>query len=165
MMSLLNPITAWWEGLTVREQVMLGIAGALAVVLAVTGLIVQPLMGVHDRARQDYAASMRLYRAVEADADRYRMLAAGQSASDVPTQSLRAVVGSLALRHDIALARMVPGEDGRLTVNIERAETAAVLRWLVDLEERYGVRPQASSLDRVADGFVSASIVLSRGGV
>jgi len=165
MMSVVTLIASWWGGLSVREQVMLGVTGALVAVLAVTGLIVQPLLGLHGRARDDYAASMRLYRAVEADAERVRTLAASQPASHAPTQSLRAVAGSMALRHDIALARMVPGDDGRLTVNIERAETAAVLRWLVDLEERYGIRPQASTLDRDADGFVSASFVLSRGGL
>ncbi|WP_291841902.1 type II secretion system protein M [Maricaulis sp.] len=164
MMALMTPVTAWWDGLSLREKIMLGIAAALAVVLAVTALIVQPLLGLHDRARQDYAASMRLYRAVEADAERYRVLAAEQPAGAAPTQSLRAVAGAMALRHDIALARMVPGEDGRLTVNIDRAETAAVLRWLVDLEERYGIRPQASTMDRDADGHVSAAFVLSRGG-
>ena len=164
MMALLTPVTAWWDGLTVREQVMLGLAAALAGVLVVTALIVQPLLGLHDQARQDYAASMRLYRAVEADAERYRALAAEQPVGEAPTQSLRAVAGAMALRHDIALARMVPGEDGRLTVNIDRAETASVLRWLVDLEERYGIRPQASTMDRDADGYVSASFVLTRGG-
>ena len=133
-------------------------------VLLVSLLIIQPLLGAHDRARDSYAASMRLYRAVEADADTVQALAAAAPASTAPVQSLRAVAGSMALRHDIALARMVPGEDGRLTVNIDRAETAAILAWLVDLDQRYGIRAQASTLDRDADGFVSASFVLSRGG-
>ena len=164
MMTRFAPVLAWWDGLSSREQVMMAVLGALAMILLVSLLIIQPLLGAHDRARDSYAASMRLYRAVEADADTVQALAAAAPASTAPVQSLRAVAGSMALRHDIALARMVPGEDGRLTVNIDRAETAAILAWLVDLDQRYGIRAQASTLDRDADGFVSASFVLSRGG-
>ncbi len=164
MMTRFAPVLAWWDSLSSREQVMMAVLGALAMVLLVSLLIIQPLLGSHDRARDSYAASMRLYRAVEADADTVQALAAAAPASTAPVQSLRAVAGSMALRHDIALARMVPGEDGRLTVNIDRAETAAILAWLVDLDQRYGIRAQASTLDRDADGFVSASFVLSRGG-
>lgn len=165
MSAVLSPIRAWWDGLSNREQIMLGLAGSLLLVLVITGLVIQPLLGWHARARHEYASAMQLYRAVEADAERFRILSAAQPASDAPTQSLRSVVGALALRHDIALARMVPGEDGRLTVNIDRAETTAVLAWLVDLEQRYGIRPQASTLDREADGYVSAAFVLGRGGL
>lgn len=164
MMTRFAPVLAWWDGSSTREQVMLAVAGALSVMLLISLLIIQPLLSAHDRARDGYAASMRLYRAVEADADALNSLAAAAPASTAPVQSLRAVAGSMALRHGIALARMVPGEDGRLTVNIDRAETAAVLAWLVDLDQRFGIRAQASTLDRDADGFVSASFVLSRGG-
>ncbi len=159
-----HAIQTRWAGLTLREQIMLGLAAALAIILLGMVLIVQPLTAVHDRARDDYAASMRLYRSVEAHAETVQRLAAAQPVSAVPTQSMRAVVGSLALQHDLALARMVPGEDGRLTVNLDNAETNAVLAWLIALEERHGIRVGASTLDRESEGFVSASFVLARSG-
>ena len=164
MSAIGTSLGAWWTGLTLREQIMLGLAAGLVIILLGMVLIVRPLTAAHDRARDDYAASMRLYRSVEAHAETVQRLAAEQPVSAAPTQSLRAVVGSLALQHDLALARMVPGEDGRLTVNLDNADTTAVLAWLVALEQRHGIQLGASTLDREADGFVSASFVLSRGG-
>lgn len=154
-----------WRARSDREQVLLAAMGALLLVLLVCVAAVQPLLRVNDRARDDYAAAMRLYRSIEADAAAYRALAAGVQTDAGATQSLRAVVGSLALRHEISLARLVPSEDGGLTVSIDRAQTRNVLRWLVDLDERYGIQVMASTMDREGEGFVSAAFELRRRGM
>lgn len=153
-----------WQARSDREQAMLAAMGLLVLALLVSVAVVQPLVRFNAGARDDYAAAMRLYRSIEADAAAYRALAAGVEADAGATQSLRAVVGSLALRHEISLARLVPSEDGALTVSIDRAQTQNVMRWLIDLDERYGIQVVSSTMDREGEGFVSAAFELRRRG-
>ena len=54
----------------------------------------------------------------------------------------------MALRNEIALARMVPTEDGGLTITIDRAPGPSVMRFLVGLEQEHGIAVMSASLDR-----------------
>jgi general secretion pathway protein M len=153
-----------WHARSDREQVMLAVAGLLLLVLLVSLAAIQPLMRVNTGARDDYAAAMRLYRAIETDAAAYRQLSAVVQTGSGATQSLRAVAGSLALRHEISLARLVPSDDGALTVSIDRAPVQNVMRWLVDLDQRHGIQVMSSTMDREGEGFVSAAFELRRRG-
>ncbi len=153
-----------WGGRSLREQVLLGVAGGLVLALAVSVLVVQPLIGFNDRARDDYAAAMRLYRSIQDDARTYRQLAAEAREETDTGRSLRAVAGATALRHEISLARMVPADDGSLTVNIDSADSRAVMAWLVELETGFGIQVASSTMDRAGEGIVEASFVLRRQG-
>jgi len=165
MNALISTITGYWQGRSDREQILLAAMGALVLVLVAQLLVVQPLMNFHARARTDYSAAMQLYRSIEADAATYRELSANAVQREANSaQSMRSIVGSLALTNNIAIARLIPGEDGTLTVNIERAETASVMRWLIELEESYGIQVMSSTLDRAGDQFVQANLVLRRTG-
>lgn len=165
MNQILIPIQRFWLDRTTREQIMLAAAGMLVLVLFVQLFAVRPLMRAHARASDDYAAMMRHYRSFEADIGEYRALnAANPDNGATASQPLRTVVGSLALSHGIAIARMVPDDNGQLTVNIARAETRALMRWLIDLESRYGIEVVSTTLDRDADDYVEAHLVLQRRG-
>ena len=165
MNGVIQVLQRAWAGRSAREQVLLALAGGLAVVLAVSVLVVQPLAGFNARARDDYAAAMRLYRSIQADARDYRRLVAEVREDSGDDRSLRAIAGATALRHEISLARMVPAEDGALTVNIDRADSRAVMAWLVALETEFGIQVASATMDRAGDGVVEASVVLRRGGV
>lgn len=165
MNAILGVIKEYWQGRTDREQILYAVMGLLIAYLLVHFLAVRPLMDFHDRSRADFSSSMQLYRSIESDAATYRALSAGAEQRSATTQqSMRSIVGSLALTNGIAIARLIPGEDGELTVNIERAETAAVMAWLIELEERFGIRVASSSMDSAGDTFVQANIVLRRAG-
>ncbi|MBR9825936.1 MAG: type II secretion system protein M [Alphaproteobacteria bacterium] len=165
MNALFAQLKEYWQGRTDREQILYAVMGVLTAYLLAHFAIIQPLANFHDRSRASYAASMELFRAIEADAISYRELSAGAAQTSTTTQqSMRSIVGSLALTHSISIARLIPGEDGSLTVNIERAETAAVMQWLIDLEERFGIRVTSSSMDAAGGTFVQANFVLRRSG-
>lgn len=164
MNGVMTMLRSAWTGRSAREQALLGVAGGLAIVLVLSLLVVQPLIGFNDRARDDYAAAMRLYRSIQADAAAYRSLASEARSETGNGGSLRSVAGATALRHDIALARMVPSEDGSLTVNIDSADSRAVMGWLVELENGFGIQVVSSTMDRAGEGVVEASFVLRRQG-
>lgn len=165
MTRFLTPILAYWQVRTGREQVMLGVMGVMILGLILTVAVIRPLRDFHAAARTDYAASMQLYRSVQVDARAYRELAASGAGEAARTeQSLRAVVGAMALRNEIALARMVPTEDGGLTITIDRAPGPSVMRFLVGLEQEHGIAVMSASLDREPGQMVSASILLRQAG-
>ena len=164
MNPVFSAIQAYWADRSDREQVLLAVMVVMLAGLIGYLLLARPLIDFHQRARDDYAGSMRLYRAIEADAATYRELSSGASSQVGSEQSMRSIVGSLAIGNQIPIARMIPGDDGSLTVNIERAETRAVMTWLIDLEERYGVQVMASTMDRDGNEYAQISLVLRRGG-
>ncbi len=153
-----------WQDRSPREQIMLTVMGTLGAVLLAQLMIAGPLLDFHARARDDYAASMRLFRSIDTDLRDYRQIQADTESVSHAAQPLRTVAGSLALGHGISLARMIPADDGQLTVNITRAETRALMAWLVDLETRYGIEVVSTAIDRESDLFVEANIVLRRRG-
>lgn len=165
MNRIVTETLAYWQGRTGREQVLLGVMGVMLVALVLTVAVVRPLRDYHAGARTDYAASMQLYRSVQADARAYRDLVADAAQDTMRNpQSLRALVGAAALRHEISLARMVPTEDGGLTITIDRAPGAAVMSFLVDLDEQHGIAVMSATLDRESGEMVSASILLRQSG-
>ena len=164
MTMILTRFNTLWQSRSEREKLLLCAMGGLFAVLLVRVAIVRPLAGFHARARDDYAASMQLYRVLEAEVETYLALREGDPATEQAGQSLRSLAGALALQHDLSLARMVPGEDGSLTVNVDRAQSTQLMRWLLALEERHGIQVSSSTIDREGDGIVSASVVLQRRG-
>lgn len=164
MNPVIQMLRSYWDERSPREQILYAVMGALVAVLLFSVVVLQPLQSFHARSQTDYAASMRLYRSIQQDAQSVRELRAGSQVQAGSQQSIRSIVGSLALGEGIAIARMIPGDDGSLAVTVERADTAAVMRWLVNLEERYGIRVASSTLDRHETGMTQASVVLRRGG-
>lgn len=164
MTGVMQTIQRFWMERSQREQMMLAVMGVLAGLVLLQILVISPLLDTHQRAREDYAASMRMYRSMEADIQRYAEIRTGETSFSNASQPLRTVAGSVALGHGISIARMIPSDDGRLTVNIARAESQALMSWLIDLETRYGVEIISTSMDRESDAFVEANIVLRRRG-
>ncbi|MGK0265821.1 MAG: general secretion pathway protein M [Maricaulis sp.] len=162
MMNWRKTLSARWQARSDREQILLVAMAALTGLVLLYLLAARPLLGVHEMARQDYAGAMRLYRGIEADVARYDALRDGVPETAGSEQSLRSIVGSLALRHDIAIARLIPSGEGELTLNIDRAEVRAVMAWLVELEAGYGIQVTSSTIDRLGDDFVELHLVLRR---
>lgn len=165
MNGVMQAIQRVWMERSQREQVLLAVMGVLASLVLLQVLVISPLLDTHQRAREGYAASMRMYRSMEADIQRYAEIRTGEAAFSNSTQPLRTVAGSVALSHGISIARMIPSEDGRLTVNISRADSQSLMSWLIDLETRYGVEIVYILIDREADTFVEARIVVRRAGI
>tara|TARA_R110000868_G_scaffold2384_9_gene17774 strand:+ start:9828 stop:10325 length:498 start_codon:yes stop_codon:yes gene_type:complete len=162
MNAMMSLMARQWQARTDREQILLAVMAALVALVLAWLLAVRPLVDFHQRARSDYAASVGLYRDIEAGIARYDTLRAGGPADASASQSLRSIVGSMALRHGISIARLVPSDEGELAVNIDRAEARAVMAWLIELEERHGVQVVSSTLDRLGDDYVELHLVLRR---
>ncbi|MFS2318458.1 type II secretion system protein GspM [Maricaulis sp. D1M11] len=164
MNRFLTPLLQAWGDRSPREQIMLGVMGLLAFVILGQMLIVHPLLNAHARAEGNYAAAMRMFRGIEADIATLRDLRQENGPTATDQRPLRTVVGGLALGHQIPIARLVPSDNGQLTVNITRAETRRLMQWLVELDANHDIEVVTSTIDRLDDLHVEAYLVLQRRG-
>ncbi len=157
-------IAAWWSDLSSRERVLMAAAGALAVVLVVSQLVVAPA----SRARADAANS---YARAVTDLDAVRAGAAALAAQRIagpdaaagtpgPAGDVRAIVAQTAVRAGIGLSRTTPMEDG-VSVVIDAVSSQDLFAWLIVLRNEYGVTAETASIARVErTGLLRANLTL-----
>ncbi|WP_417495368.1 type II secretion system protein GspM [Maricaulis sp.] len=164
MTGLLSSIPAHLAGRTGREQVMILAFAGLVLAWLVQTLLAGPLLDFHERARREYALAFEQYREIrDGLADYATLPSVNENASEL-SRPLRTIVGAAATSRRIAIAGIVPGVDGRLSVHIDRADYGAAMGWLVDMERRYGIEVVSINMARLDHGQVELNLVLARPG-
>jgi general secretion pathway protein M len=164
MNPLLERLRAWWTGLAERERRVLG-AGAVALGLIVLYAAVwEPLSA----ARAQRARNLQSARAMAVQLESLAPLAgrgaaAAQAGAD---QSLLAIVDQS--RKASALtkppSRLQPEGDDTVRLWLEDVPFDALVRWLGDLQMRYGVRVDTADIERESGpGLVNARLTLKKG--
>lgn len=150
----------FWAGRTPRERALLGVAGALAALAVVLLLIVRPALGWRGEAAQKAAARETEFRLV---ADAARLAASGPAAADAATPA-RAAVNAAAVEAGVEFSFVNNREDGAVEAQVNSVAPEKLFAMLSALERRYGVRPSAIDVARVADGAaeVRVQMTLSR---
>lgn len=162
MSRLLKPVGEYWAGRTPRER---GLVAGLGVVLLAALLwygLIAPVSAWHGESRDRYAASVERFRSVEAGIARYRSASAGATAQLGGDQPVRTIASERARVHGVTIARVLPGDDGRLNLWVDQAESAALIDWLADLDRQYGIAASRITVEREEGGFVSAQMILER---
>lgn len=156
---------AWWATLAEREQRVLAV-GAVVVGLTVLYLgIWEPVVKAqHDRelALEDARALATMLETLAVEVQRGRGAAGGTAGAG---QSLLSVVDQS--RRASALTkpptRLQPEGDATVRIWLDDVPFDALLRWLGDLQARYGVRVDAADIERQSgQGLVSARLTLVR---
>lgn len=156
---------AWWATLARREQRMLA-AGAVFVAGAVLYLGVWEPVAQAGRERQlaleDARALATMLETLAVEVQRGRgtgtgTAGAGQSLLSVVDQSRRASALTK------PPSRLQPEGDAMVRIWLEDVPFDALLRWLGDLQLRYGVRVDTADIERESGpGLVNARIALVR---
>ncbi len=163
MSPLLERARAWWSGLAERERRVLGagtvILGAVIVYLAVW----EPVASARHQQHVDLAAARAM--AVQLEA-----LAASGPRNGGPTagagQSLLAIIDQSSKASALTKppSRLQPEGDDIVRIWLEDVPFDVLLRWLGDLQSRYGVRVDNADIEREsAPGRVNARLTLMRG--
>lgn len=123
-----------------REQALLA-GGAVAIaVMLVWLVVVQPINGLRDNARQTLARTQLTYAEVDQLAARLEASrgnatqersARGGSMTELIDSSLRA--------QGLSIRGIQPGQQGEMFVRLEASPTQAVWRWLYEMEAVAGV--------------------------
>ena len=166
MKAYLARFRAWWATLAEREQRVLAV-GAVVVGLTVLYLGVwEPVVKAQrDRelALEDARALATMLETLAVEVQRGRDAGGGGTAG--AGQSLLAVVDQS--RRASALTkpptRLQPEGDATVRIWLDDVPFDALLRWLGDLQARYGVRVDAADIERQSgQGLVSARLTLVR---
>lgn len=157
---------AWWSALAERERRVLG-AGTLVLGLVLLYLLVwEPLAGARrerERALADARALATLLESLALEMQQNRgtggpTAGAGQSLLAVVDQSRRASALTK------PPSRLQPEGDTTVRIWLEDVPFDALLRWLNDLQNRYGVRVDNADIERESGpGLVNARLTLTRG--
>lgn len=162
MNRLFKPVADYWTGRTARERGLVAGLGVLLLAALVWYGLIAPLSTWHGDSRDRYAASVERYRSVEAGVARYQAADAGASARAGGDQPVRTIASERARVHGVTIARVLPGDDGRLNLWIDQAESRALIDWLADLDRQYAIFATRITVEREADGLVSAQMILER---
>jgi general secretion pathway protein M len=157
-------LRAWWDGLAERERRVLGGGGIALGLIIVYTAIWEPLAAAHQRRELDLQAA----RAVAVQLEDLAAVAgrAGPRAVQGAGQSLLAIVDQSRKATAITKppTRLQPEGDDTVRVVLEDVPFDALVRWLGDLQTRYGVRVDTADIERESGpGLVSARLTLVRG--
>ena len=162
MNRLLKPLAAYWAGRTPRESGLVAGLGLLLLAALLWYGLIAPLSAWHGESRDRYTASVERYRSVEAGIARYQSASAGAIAQLGGDQPVRTIASERARVHGVTIARVLPGDDGRLNLWVDQAESTALIDWLADLDRQYGIAALRITIEREEGGFVSAQMILER---
>lgn len=165
MKAYLQRFRAWWATLAQREQRVLAAGGViLGLVVLYLGAWEPAVHASHARqiALEDARALATLLETLAVEVQRNRgagggTAGAGQSLLSVVDQSRRASALTK------PPSRLQPEGDTTVRIWLEDVPFDALLRWLADLQLRYGVRVDTADIERESGpGLVNARLTLVR---
>lgn len=163
MNAQLEQLRAWWAGLAERERRVLAGGGiALALIVLYTA-VWEPLAAGHQRRELDLQAARALavqledLAAVAGRGSPRAVQGAGQSLLAIVDQSRKATAITK------PPTRLQPEGDNTVRIVLDDVPFDALVRWLGDLQTRYGVRVETADIERESGpGLVSARLTLVR---
>ena len=154
-----------WQNLSLRDQRMLLMGGALALLLLAYALLWLPLQRSRDDLRQQVAAAQASLRWMRAAAEelnlRRGVLGSAETSHD--HRSLLARVDSGAREQGLgaALMRVEPSAEGAVNVVFQQASFDALVGWLESMSRTHGTRiAEFSAQSTGASGQVDARALL-----
>lgn len=153
----MTPLRAWFAARSIREQRLLLVMAALAMLTIVWAGIVRPIGDGLSSARERHASAVLRLGETRARVDALRDV---QRARAVPlTGSLADAVRAEAAQAGFALASLDEQGGDRVRVSIQSARPGALTAWLARLE-RLGILIDAAALTDNGDRTVGATLTL-----
>lgn len=161
-------MTGWLSQLEARERGLLFSGAAVALAIAVAGLVWWPLQ--LQRAELGQRVESQLETLAWMQAARERVMEARATRPENREQansgpSLLSLIDAGVRDRDLAshLRRAEPAGDGSVRLWLEGAPFTALAHWLESLETRHGVTVAEMRLERAGNGSVDARLLLERG--
>lgn len=151
-------MTAWFEGLTKREQMLVAVAGALALLLAISMLIIRPLTSW----RSDASASAQSARSTYELVAQAAATGGGQAGPQAPGANvpLRNAVTQSSAAAGIELLRIGADTGGQIEVQPAPINGDQLFAWLGTLETQFGVSVAFADMSRDENGLVAAQVLV-----
>lgn len=164
MKQRLQELLQRYNELAPRERRMVALAAAVVLVTILYLVIWEPLA----QARQARAEALAQAREVAQQLEVAAASAAANRGGNTPVQgrgqSLLTVVDQAARASTLGkpLSRLQPDGDTKVRAWIEDVPFDGLLRWLADLQTRYGISIENAEIEARGNGTVSARLSLER---
>jgi len=156
---MITAVRTWFNGLSRREQWLVGIAGGLtAWVIFVFGITL-PAMSAIDTARLAHDEAVQRRGRIESSVDgALRQKPSGRAAINA---DIDLVVTQSAAEKGFDLIKSAGGGQGQIAFRIDAARAPALLAWLAELETQ-GIDVRSVSLRGGASGSLTVDAQLQR---
>jgi general secretion pathway protein M len=158
----------WFMALSIRERVLIAIAGLLASVIVGVFAIAMPLLSAIDAQQTAYAKALDRRGAIEARLAEIAKntgaapAAPAQAATPANADPIATMLSQSAAEAGFVVDRADPQGDGGVQIVMAKAKPVALIGWINDWE-RKGVLVQEIGIQSAADGTVSIDATLKRG--
>ncbi len=142
----------FWLGLTQREQILIVACGVTVLCFLLYVLVINPILSNKQSA----------YAALEAQKQSYsKILSLAVQAERVDRHNANSISRQLPIREaateasrtvGVAISRIQPGSDDKVTFWIDNANTQEMNSWLLLLKDQYGWQVSKVSLNKNSDG-------------
>lgn len=151
----------WFDGLSLREKVLVSVAAILAALLvAIYGIYLPLTNSIHEK-RVEYREALERRVAIEATVVQANQKQAGSVVADMPGP-LEQVVNQRATEAGFTLEKADAAGNGRLSISMAQARPAALMKWLAELETA-GIVAEQIEVKAGSAGTVSVNATLARG--
>lgn len=165
MNAALTQLQEWFRSLAPRERLLVSV-GSIVVTITILYLgIWEPLSKAHSKRETDLAVAQSLAQRLEVVAG-VAQKAQGSGGVTINTSaSLLSTVDQVSKSGTLGkpLTRIQPEGDHEVKVWIDEVSFDALIRWISELESKYGISIQTADLDRgTLPGQVNARLSLVR---
>lgn len=163
LQNSLDPLRRRYDSLSNSERLVVNSVGVLVLVVLLFLLLILPAQRAVDKAEMTLMDKQNLLSWMKDNEQVARMAAKGGGGRSQSDQPLQSIVTSTAPALGINVKRIEPESDEKLRVWLEKVSFDKTMRWLHQIETRYGVRIANVSIDAERDqGLVTAKLVLQK---
>ncbi len=152
---------AWWNDLSQREKLLIFIMSGLIAMLAVSLLIVRPVIGFRESANQNLLAAQNTAALVNQAVQAAQL----KSTSIQSTDNLRGVITSSAQQSGLRWINIRQSQDNlMITISFSNVQTDKLYSWLIDLQEKRNIVVRDARIsDTRSGGGIEATLTLVQG--
>lgn len=159
-------MSTWWDGLSIRERVLLGIAAALVALFALWQLAVSPVIAARAEAADRHLAATRALDVVTSALPHLKPAPARGEAAvrGAPgPDELRRQITAVAQQTGLVITQLRTGEDGTVSVLFRDADPRLIFAFVQLARARDGIAPAEVTITRTEPGLVRATLDFSAG--
>jgi len=154
---MIDTIKNWFQALSQREKIMMGILGFLVTLVVGYYAVVSPFINAYISAQKSYADATDSQVRIEA---KVAALTAPADKSVKPvTRALDVFISQNAGEAGFAVGRLDPQTNGTVRLSIDSAKPTALFGWLAMLERR-GISVEELAVNPGPNETVTATIIL-----
>lgn len=152
-------VRTWYYGLSRREQVLIGLAGALAALVLLIFAIILPIFSAIDDAKIAHDEAVQRRGRIEATVE----AALAQKPSERVTggADIALIVTQGAAEKGFDLIKSANAAPGQMTFRMDQARAPALLTWLIELESQ-GVAVNSVTLRGGTNGSITVDAQLQK---